>query len=151
MPTSRNDRSINPSPSATSDPQPPREDPALVEFRVEDADREWHKAKDRVLLYLRALKASARMEVALALETLEMAMQEDRGLEEPFDPVPRAMRLLRRLLADRGYFSSEAPPFGDWAEYAPSGQYPGDPGHTPESLTSMPPLNRCSMVPERMD
>lgn len=108
-----------------------------------EEEQEWQRAQRRVLLYLHMLDIPAVETLDLALEALRRAKDKNSSVET--GPTAGAMRAIRSLLIERGYYSdSETPSFGltmhRW--------------HFPESLDkkeirAMPTLNRGFMLPRR--
>jgi len=109
-------------------------------FREED----WRKAQERVLAYLQYLNLPSPANLELALEALKRA--KDRLEDSPdTHPITESWRVLKALLAQQ---TLPAAP-GSVSAGDEFFSLAGIPGRCGEVL-SMPPLNRCSMVPGRI-
>lgn len=101
------------------------------------------RALTRLLLYLQALDAPARAGLTLALYALDSEEIHGGG------DLPGVMQAVRKRLADQGCFSCEGPDYGKWFRYKTLARRPcREADDLSGGLTSMPPMNRRSMVPE---
>jgi hypothetical protein len=106
---------------------------------------EWDEARERIMLYLRALNIPAGKGLEIALEALNIAQKETSGEDKP-NPVSSAMKALKRTLACHDLFSAEGLTYG--RRLRNSGVNDAD---LTEKPRSMPPINRGSMKPEKFE
>jgi len=102
-------------------------------------ERHWQVAQQRVLLYVRSLNLPAQKTLELALESLRRAKNESTH-SSGADVAATTMRALHELMAEQGIQPLER-----------CLRQGADSASRALEITSMPPLNRESMVPEVID
>jgi hypothetical protein len=122
-----------------SDPSPPAKKSGASQEPL------WRRAQRRALGYLEVMGAPTLEGHELVMEALKRAQQTIR-IAGRGDPAKETVRILRRLLNDRGLFSNMGPQYGRWFKYGSlrhrSFRTEGD---LSGGITSMPPINRGVM------
>jgi hypothetical protein len=107
---------------------------------------EWGKAQQRLVLYLQSLKIPPFEVLELALEALKMAGGKCESAEKGEPPVTSSMRALRQILSRRnpiGGLNAEIKHTMLSLPFLEEGDLFG-------RLKSTPPLNRGTMLPEKV-
>jgi hypothetical protein len=116
---------------------------------LQPGEEDWDEARERIMLYLRALNIPARTGLEIALEALNIAQGENKGRDK-HPPVSLAMKALKRTLVSYGFFSAEGLIHGKWIRNGSGGQgFVNDPDLTEQRC--MPSINRGSMKPEKLE
>jgi hypothetical protein len=125
----------------------PNDSDLSMQGEITDPDQEtlWQRAQRRALAYLQAIGAPTLEGHELVMEALKEAHQAIQNIGWG-DPVKETIRILRRLLNDRGLLTNMGPQFGRWFKYG-SLRRRGfrSQGDLSGGITSMPPMNRGFM------
>ena len=105
-------------------------------------DHYWQMAGDRVLLYLRCLNFEAPRALKVTLEAIEAAKQNP-GTDPDMNPVTVSMLALRSILDDESREDAQEADRQAASENDPEGRY-----IQTDTLISMPPVHRLSMIQE---
>ena len=110
-----------------------------------EAEKDWLRARQRILLYLQVLNVPAIKGIELALEALRLAQAESffHG-----HPTAKAMESLHGLLAKEKICTPDGRLRGKHFRYDGLRSSSAAEEISSERIRSMPPLNRSSMVPE---
>ena len=111
-------------------------------------EREWQRAQQRVILYLRLLDMPALDALQAAIEALRRAQEEARGGERNLSPMTLAMQCLRKVLREMKGTADFGLEGEDLFRLMCPWSQPPEKGGIPCEARSMPLIHRGSMVPE---